>query len=480
MFTSYYNETSFSQPQNNNPLQAVLGALEKAQKTGKACLLRLFIEAPISDPWEGLDASEVEPYFAWHDPYGQLTFVAYGAVRTLKGSGSGRFQQIADDYSQCLEQVHSIAIGGEKRVPEGLPVAMGGFSFFSDGDQNKQWPDWPEALWFLPRVTILTSSKAGKAVSGAILQQIVYPNSSPQALAAEIVQSVSNISQPREDHLPDDENAPLQAENGSEHCQDFWKELVNSALDRIASAGLDKVVVARGEDIGGGPVDAKRTLHRLRALHPTSRCFAFSPGNGTVFLGASPELLAEAGNGTVATHALAGTASRGLQDTAHELIGSKKDRYEQNVVVRAIEDALKPHCESLTVDAEPTVAGFGEIEHLCSHLKGSLLTGPGLLDVAQALHPTPAVCGYPRVSAIDWLSENERLDRGWYAGPIGWLDAEHGGTLAVAIRSALVTPTHTRCFAGAGLVPGSNAEGEWRETCLKLSTVRSGLTGRDS
>ena len=480
MFTSYYSDNRSSQTRNNGPLEAVLGALGKAQRTGEPTLLRLYIEAPIADPWGGLDGSEMEPYFAWHDPKDGLTFVGYGAVRTLVGHGPNRFQKIQADYSQCLEQVHTVSIGGANGSPDGLPVAMGGFSFFSGGGDSKQWSGWPEALWILPRVTLVTWKRRKLPVSGAIIQQVVHPSSSPQALVSEIVQSVSNISQEGDVSQTVSHSEPLQRSKNADACPASWELLVQDALDRIGSTALDKVVVARSEDISGGPVDPKGTLHRLRALHRNSRCFAFSPGNGTVFLGASPELLAQSDRGSVVTHALAGTARVGPETgVGQRLFGSKKERYEQAVVVGAIRDSLTPLCTSLSVDETPTVAGFGDIQHLCSQLRGTLQRGTGLLEVARALHPTPAVGGHPKQSALDWLSTHEQLDRGWYAGPIGWLDGSDGGTLAVAIRSALVGPTQTRCFAGAGLVPGSTPKNEWGETCLKLGTVRSGLAGGD-
>jgi isochorismate synthase len=182
----------------------------------------------------------------------------------------------------------------------------------------------------------------------------------------------------------------------------------------------------------------------------------------------------------VETAALAGSAARGHtpeEDAAlgRELFESKKEQEEHAVVVRALRAALEPHCESLDVPESPSLLRLEGIQHLETRFAGALASGAHLLEIADALHPTPAVGGAPRAPAVDWLARHERLDRGWYAGAVGFVDAEGGGDLAVALRSALLRGGDALLYAGAGIVAGSVPEDELLETRIKLRALLTPL-----
>nr|MDJ0869801.1 chorismate-binding protein [Myxococcota bacterium] len=144
-------------------------------------------------------------------------------------------------------------------------------------------------------------------------------------------------------------------------------------------------------------------------------------------------------------------------------------------VVRALRAALAPHCRSLAVPEAPRLRRLDGIQHLETPIEGRLAGRRGLLALAGDLHPTPAVGGAPRDAALGWIARAEDLDRGWYAGPVGFLDAEGGGELAVALRAALLRGETARLFAGAGIVEGSQPEAELRETRLKLGALLAPL-----
>jgi len=203
------------------------------------------------------------------------------------------------------------------------------------------------------------------------------------------------------------------------------------------------------------------------------------PGSGT-FLGATPETLVAVNGMEVSTHALAGTIRRGATESedaqlARELFESTKDRHEHRVVVDAIVETLRPVCTELNVSEVPRPIRLSQVQHLATPIVGRLKQEINVLSLARQLHPTPAVGGWPRPKAAQYLDTFEPTRRGWYAAPIGWLDAQSDGVLGVAIRSALVTPQLTRAWVGAGIVAASNPEKEWRETDLKLRTIASGL-----
>jgi isochorismate synthase len=250
-----------------------------------------------------------------------------------------------------------------------------------------------------------------------------------------------------------------------------WDALVARALAAISSGALDKVVLARAFDVQwDGPLDAEALLASLQARHPACRSFLIRGEDG-VFLGASPELLCRIEGDHVVTEALAGSAPPALAET---LLGSRKDLREHNWVVGHIVRALSTLCESIERKPEPGLRRLANVAHLETPISARLARGRTVADVVAALHPTPAVGGVPSAAARRFLAEHERLDRGLYAGVVGWAGPGRA-ELAVALRCALVRGRTARVFAGAGIVEGSTAPSEWDETELKARALLDAL-----
>jgi isochorismate synthase len=247
-----------------------------------------------------------------------------------------------------------------------------------------------------------------------------------------------------------------------------WAARVDRALSEIAAGDLEKLVLARSRTIHapGRCFDPVATARALREAHPGCHVFAWGRPDGSALVGATPEVLVEGHGSWIRTMALAGTApadQTGALDTP-------KVRHEQAVVLAAIRGLLAPLTDPLS--SSPTVvARHGRLAHLGTLIEGHLTGGMHWLDAAALLHPTPAVGGRPRDKALAWLDRHEGLARGWYAGPIGHVSASGDGTLAVALRCALLRGDRAVAFAGAGLVAGSEAQAEWDETELKLAAV---------
>ena len=178
--------------------------------------------------------------------------------------------------------------------------------------------------------------------------------------------------------------------------------------------------------------------------------------------------------------AVAGSIRRGAdaprtRPSAAELLASEKDREEQAIVVDSIRAQLAPIAETLEVAPEPSVMTLRFVQHLATEISGTLPEARGLLSVAGLLHPTPAVGGEPRDVALALVDEHEGFDRGWYAGPIGWLGADGDGELCVALRCGIVDRTRATLFAGCGIVADSDAAAEWEESRIKLRAVVTAL-----
>jgi len=259
-----------------------------------------------------------------------------------------------------------------------------------------------------------------------------------------------------------------------------WQAIVTSARDDVRDGHLEKVVLAREVRAqSAAPFDPLPALVQLRTDYPS--CFSFAVARGEhCFLGASPERLVRLRDGLVSTMCLAGSIARGATDGEDRRLGnvlltSAKERAEHEIVVRGLREGLAELCEDLAPVSTPVLLKVRNVQHLLTTLVGKVSSGRTILDLVERLHPTPAVGGFPRQAALALIRERERLERGWYGGPVGWLDACGEGEFTVAIRSALLRGTHASLFAGCGIVADSDPAEEYAESCLKLRPMLSAL-----
>jgi menaquinone-specific isochorismate synthase len=262
-----------------------------------------------------------------------------------------------------------------------------------------------------------------------------------------------------------------------------WCAAVATAVERIGAGELAKVVLARDLLVSADvPLDPRRLLRRLADRFPD--CWTFAVDG---LLGATPELLLRRSGRALSARVLAGTAPRGAgaedQRLADALIGSAKDRAEHALAVDSLVRALEPYCTTLDAPAEPDLLTLANVRHLASDITGTQRRrGPrgaaGLLELIGAVHPTAAVCGTPTRDAAAVIAELEGMDRGRYAGPVGWLDARGDGEFGLALRCAeLVGDDSARLFAGCGIVAGSDPAAELAETQSKFAAFQAALEG---
>jgi isochorismate synthase len=256
---------------------------------------------------------------------------------------------------------------------------------------------------------------------------------------------------------------------------------VADAVARIEGGTLRKVVLARTIEVRAGRgLDARLLAHRLRAVDPDAYTFAMPTDRG-VIVGASPELLVSRFGRDVRSNPLAGSAPRsGDPDedraNAEALASSAKDREEHAIVVEAVVETLRPLCEELTWDPEPVLRETPNVWHLSTSFRGVLREpAPTALDLVAALHPTPAIAGTPTDGALAVIEELEPFDRGRYAGPVGWVDADGDGEWAIALRCAELVGDRATLYAGAGIVAGSDPERELDETERKFRAFLDAL-----
>jgi isochorismate synthase len=259
-----------------------------------------------------------------------------------------------------------------------------------------------------------------------------------------------------------------------------WRGTVARAVAAIRGGALEKVVLAREVRARADePFDVTAVVRRLRAAYPSCRVFAVWRGD-RAFVGATPERLVRLDGRRVAADVLAGSIGRGATPTedarqGERLRASAKDRAEHAVVRRALREGLAELCDDVTGPEEPALLSVSNVHHLHTPLEARLREGRTLLELVARLHPTPAVGGAPRAAALAFLREHEEVDRGWYAGPVGWLGHDGGGEFAVALRSALVHGAEATLYAGCGVMADSDPAGEYAETALKLRPMQAAL-----
>ncbi len=257
-----------------------------------------------------------------------------------------------------------------------------------------------------------------------------------------------------------------------------WEGQVSEAVRRIATTELEKVVLARDLVANADePVDVRWPLRRLAGLYPS--CWTYSVDG---LVGATPELLVRRERGLVTSRVLAGTIRRTGDDEhdlalAAALARSSKDLEEHEYAVRSVADALSAHCTSVNVPEAPFVLHLPNVMHLATDVAGVLDDDTSVLGLAAALHPSAAVGGTPTGAALAAIAELERMERGRYAGPVGWVDADGDGELGIALRCAQVDGSRLRLFAGCGIVAGSDPTEELAEAQAKLVPVRDALSG---
>jgi len=260
-----------------------------------------------------------------------------------------------------------------------------------------------------------------------------------------------------------------------------WQSQVSSAINAIKSNKLEKVVLARDiTAISKTEISTRSLLQRLEIEYPSTWIFLVDG-----LIGATPELLVRLSKSLVTSRVLAGTIQKtGNEDRdltlAASLAKSSKDLEEHEYAVRSVADALAPFCSSTNVPESPFVLHLSNVMHLATDVTGVLNDSAKQSDIFMLiaqLHPSAAVCGTPEAEAKKLISELEQMNRQRYAGPVGWIDANNDGEIAIALRCGQLNDDRKsiRIFAGCGIVAGSDPATEFAESQAKLMPMRTAL-----
>jgi isochorismate synthase len=414
----------------------------------------------------------------WLRPAEKLALVGVGRAWSAEPVGPDRFTSAERAWRELIARGSIDRVGAD--APAG-PVLIGGLGFAGRApDPTDIWAPFQAASLVLPELSYVSTP------AGTWLTASVVDASASAAMATRLARSWEDLQARARELAPNPNGlvarpvfAPLETRL-EQPDREEWDRLVGMFSGAVGRGRLDKIVLARRVDLRS-PVelDVANALYRLAASAPESTIYAFRR-DGRTFLGATPERLVRTEGRRFQTVAVAGTIRRGASEEedatlAEALLGSDKNREEQAIVVDSIRDMLAPLAETLEVEPEPSIMRLRFVQHLVTSITGTLPDANGLLALGGRLHPTPAVGGEPRELALALLDEHEGFDRGWYAGPIGWLGADGDGELCVALRCGIVDRTQATLFAGCGIVADSDAASEWEESRIKLRAVVSAL-----
>jgi menaquinone-specific isochorismate synthase len=405
----------------------------------------------------------------WMSPEEDFYLVGIGQAYEIIVENS-RFEETKKAWYQLLKRA---TIHNPYDQPGTGIVALGGLSFDPKKPTTPLWEKFKPSHFTIPEFLLTKQNNQCYLTVNVLARK----NDHPHQLANEWRELETTLFQKV---IIEEQTLMIKEKKEIEPTE--WKDTVQKAKEEINHSDIEKIVLARemwlqfNENVNIGSV-----LQKLLDTHPTSYIFAIEKDNHC-FLGATPERLVKLEKDHLLSTCLAGTAPRGKtkeedQVISEGLLHDQKNREEHDFVVKMIKHSIEEYCTQLDVPNEPVIYPLTNLQHLYTPVTATLKKEYSLFDIIEKLHPTPALGGTPKESSLQFIREHERLDRGWYGAPIGWIDSNQNGEFAVAIRSALIKGTEASLFAGCGVVKDSNPDEEYEETNIKFLPMLSVLGG---
>jgi salicylate biosynthesis isochorismate synthase/menaquinone-specific isochorismate synthase len=420
-----------------------------------------------------------EPYDSWfcmeHPERDGHAIAGLGVAGRVMSMEANRFRDAAQ---QCRNFAGMVDCGDDLvGLPSGAgPIFCGGFAFADAGGRSPEWQAFHPGLLVLPEVSIFRrAGRAWMTLAVAVRTRGPGPGAADPSYYLGLVEKRLDSIKPASMPLIDPH--PVQPSRvASAAPPEHYEGAVRRATELIGRGEVQKVVLAREVRVhAANAFDPAAVFGALREVFPS--CFTYCVGNGDrAFIGASPELLVRRDGARAQTVALAGTTRRSADPSVDDHLGeqllhSAKEREEQAIVSARIERTLKPVSVWVAAAEEPMLVKVQNVQHLATPIRAQLREPLSTIELAGLLHPTPAVGGEPRERAIRLIPELEGLDRGWYAGPVGWTDLSEDGEFCVALRGGLLHDKTAHLFAGCGIVRDSDPAAELAETEIKLQTM---------
>jgi menaquinone-specific isochorismate synthase len=450
-------------------------AVSAAQKLGRPILIsevhKMDSIEPISFFYSGRERYLGERFY-WKDPSAEVVLIGLGISKQIQSDqATDRFFHVEEEWRKFLKDSLIFNPFNENGIG---PVMFGGFSFDPLKAKTTLWSKYADSLFHVPKY-MLTIVKGQTYLTTNI---VCTPNDDYtlfEKVMYERTQLLTSLKQETDINcaklLEMKEISPLK-----------WKQTVDEVVEDLKTGSLKKVVLARElRLLFDHHVKADVILENLYKQQRNSFIFAFE-SNGDCFIGATPERLVKKQGKNVFSTCLAGSIRRGKNEEEDNILGQtllndQKNLNEHGFVVEMIKEALEESCEEIILPDKPQLMKIRDIQHLYTPVIGKCQKDASLLLLVERLHPTPALGGLPKKEAVEKIRQVEELDRGYYAGPLGWVDYRGNGEFSVSIRSGLIQGKEASLFAGCGVVANSDSESEYLETSLKFTPMLRALGG---
>lgn len=409
--------------------------------------------------------------FYWQNADKTLTLIGIGHAYTLSNTKhAGRYKDIAENWKQLCSRL----IKEEKDMD---PVLFGGFSYDEENRSVSEWSEFPSSYFVVPSFQL-------KIEEGRTLVSINMITNRAEAAAdferlREVRDHLIHIAQVEEFNFTD-KNELLST---NEREKNHYLKAVENVTESIRRGKADKVVIARALELQfEHEVSGVSALQSISNEQQESYHFGLQR-DGSLFFGATPERLIQIRDGKVYSACVAGSIRRGKsaqedRELGEKLLSDRKNREEHQYVVAMISNVFNSFCNEVIIPKTPKLMKIRDIQHLYTPVEGLLEQKIDIFSFVEALHPTPALGGVPTDVSLEMIRQEEGMDRGYYAAPIGWTDAAGNGEFAVALRSSLIQGNRAYLYAGGGIVADSVPEEEYEETWVKFRPVLRALGGK--
>lgn len=456
-------------------LQGLTLAIKRAKDLNQSVLFshvkKIVYKNPLSFYQAGRKQYGGERFY-WQDPEKNITITGLGSVKKIQETASANRYKLVEQ--SWLKLQNTAVKTGVRHIDSTGPLLFGGFSFDYKQHSTLLWNQFGDHLFYIP--SFMLSIVEGEAYLTTNI--LCEPNDQEQL----ILNMIHNGEAALNEYIENQEISMNPILEQKEVRAAEWKQTVEKVVLEMNNSELDKIVLARElRVVFQNRIASEKVLKTLMDEQPTSYIFSFEAG-GDCFIGATPERLIKKKGNEVFSVCLAGSIARGKTSKEDERLGDEllhdpKNLMEHQYVVSAITNALKTVCDHVNVPNGPEIMKIRHIQHLYTPVKGLCKKDVTIFDFVEKLHPTPAMGGFPKEKAIDKIREIEGLERGLYAGPLGWVDSHGNGEFAVGIRSALIQGNEASLFSGCGILEDSQAESEYQETAIKFNPMLSALGG---
>lgn len=460
---------------------AVNKALQTAKQSERNSILSVTVPYENIDPLAVLEilGKDEEFQYYWEHPDEKLALAAGRSLIKLRADGNNRFDTMANAINHVKSSLVEYSKFGHSLA--GVHF-LGGFSFF-DEVSAPEWNRFGAACFVLPEWIFIRDGELSLLTINFQTGADDQPDSIHEKVSSRFF-TMSTRLQHATKHKNGDRNNQASTHLNileDESAAGDWKAYLNKAKSRIIDGEFDKIVLSRQLLVEtGGKIHPTRVLNNLRREYPSCYSFMFRPDGNDAFIGSTPERLLSIRSNYVLTEGLAGSISRGksaTEDTILEkqLLNSSKDLEEHLYVVQEVVSRLQQYSDQVNFHQKPGIKKFTNVQHLFTPISAWLKKSYDPIHILGSLHPTPAVGGFPTDKTVSHIHDFEDYDRGWYAGPVGWLNSKGRGEFVVSIRSGLVNDNQANIFAGCGIVSHSDPEAEWEETKLKFIPMLSAI-----